>query len=166
MMWCFTLDNPTGDRSATHTTLALLIASINHACSFKIALDPSLMCWVYSIFIPMLYGPTTRTAIILASHIIIWCTAQPFDMASTVQSRLDDHCNNDIIRSLTDEMIRICRWLGRFGIWLTQLRSKWRWCDGHRRLRASESKMEQIPHEQATWVGGSKWMFPSRTRWY
>ena len=117
----------TRDSSATHTAFALRIASINHTCGLDIALYSSLMSWVCFIFIPMLCEPTTRTAD-LASHITIWCTT--LHMASAVQSRLDNHCNAIHMRSVPVEMIRIGRWLGRIGIWLIQLRSKWRWCYG------------------------------------
>ena len=137
----------TRDSSATHTAFALRIASINHTCGLDIALYSSLMSWVCFIFIPMLCEPTTRTAD-LASHITIWCTT--LHMASAVQSRLDNHCNAIHMRSVPVEMIRIGRWLGRIGIWLIQLRSKWkwRWCYGvmaygHRRLHTSESKIPQ-----------------------
>lgn len=116
----------TRDSSATHTTLALRIASINHTCGLNIAPYSSLMSWVCFIFIPMLCEPTTRTAD-LASHITIWCTTF---MASAVQSRLDYHCNAIHMRSVPVEVIRIGRWLGRIDIWLIQLRSKWIWCYG------------------------------------
>ena len=118
----------TRDSSATHTTLALRIASINHTCGLNIAPYSSLMSWVCFIFIPMLCEPTTRKSIL---DLILLFGAQLFNMASAVQSRLDYHCNAIHMRSVPVEVIRIGRWLGRIDIiWLIQLRSKWIWCYG------------------------------------
>jgi hypothetical protein len=86
----------TRDSSATHTTLALRIASINHTCGLNIAPYSSLMSWVCFIFIPMLCEPTTRKSIL---DLILLFGAQLFNMASAVQSRLDYHCNAIHMRS-------------------------------------------------------------------
>ena len=118
----------TRDSSATHTTLALRIASINHTCGLNIAPYSSLMSRVCFIFIPMCCVNLLHAQPIL--HLTLLFGAQLFNMASAVQSRLDYHCNAIHMRSVPVEVIRIGRWLGRIDIWLIQLRSKWIWCYG------------------------------------